>query len=159
MSSFWHPHLGQVGAQESDRVTLNAGSAIHSGRGRAEVDELLQRLFAIERNCHLPGAGPAGLLIQTDRLLEVGGHVENRPKAPGKAGLCGLSEKGTAVRALDATLKAPKALSIDTRVSLARNQSDWRMTSVAYSVARLCRGRFFHVSTSISVDTARSSRN
>ncbi len=57
-----------------------------------------------------------------------------------------------------ATPTPSPSVEADGVVARSWDHSDWRMTSVASSAARLRRGRLFQVSRSISLDTSRSSR-
>src|SRR5438105_3775121 len=73
-----------------------AGSVAQAPRSRADEDQLLQRRFVVEINDHLPGAHPACSFIEADGVVEMGGHVEDRPEPSGKASVSGECEEGAA---------------------------------------------------------------
>lgn len=74
----------------------NAGSAAHSSRIRTYVDQLLQGRFVVEVNSYLPGAHPAGPFIKAYGIVELGGHVEDRPKPSGIGSVSGHCEERAA---------------------------------------------------------------
>jgi hypothetical protein len=65
-------------------------------RSRTDVDQLLQRRLVEEIDGHLPGAFPGCSFIEADRVVEMGGHVEDRPEPSGKASVSGECEEGAA---------------------------------------------------------------
>ncbi len=97
---------------------------------------------------------PAAMFIWTLETLEIAHKsCASRPSASARSSSARSPPSPLPLGPLYLVVDDPGQRGAD----VLRDHSDWRMTSVAYSAARLRSGRFFQVSRSISVDTSRSS--